>query len=129
MDERRNGGNGNRPSTPPPPLDLTVGTQGPLATMTMGGELDLFSIPELEGAVRHLNLGDAKTLVVDLTDVTFVDSSVIAWLVRTHEHAHRWDCTLVAVIPRDTEVDRIVSVTRIDEVVTVARDAHGVASS
>jgi anti-sigma B factor antagonist len=49
----------------------------------LAGELDLATVPELDRASAGLHVnGGGGTVVVDLARASFVDSSVIAWLLR-----------------------------------------------
>jgi anti-anti-sigma factor len=51
--------------------------------LSLAGELDLAAVAELDRAAAGLHTnGGGATTVVDLTRVSFVDSSVIAWLLR-----------------------------------------------
>jgi anti-anti-sigma factor len=52
--------------------------------LSLAGELDLAAVAELDRAAAGLraNGAAATTTVVDLTRASFVDSSVIAWLLR-----------------------------------------------
>jgi anti-anti-sigma factor len=52
--------------------------------LSLAGELDMAAVAELDRAAAglHANGAAATTTVVDLTRASFVDSSVIAWLLR-----------------------------------------------
>jgi anti-anti-sigma factor len=51
--------------------------------LSLAGELDLAAVAELDRAAAGLQAnGGGATRVVDLTRASFVDSSVIAWLLR-----------------------------------------------
>jgi anti-anti-sigma factor len=49
--------------------------------VALRGEHDLVTIPSLDRQTQHV-WPQCKIAVVDLTDVTFIDSSVISWLLR-----------------------------------------------
>jgi anti-anti-sigma factor len=53
------------------------------AQLSLAGELDLAAVAELDRAAAALHAnGGGQTIVVDLARASFVDSSVIAWLLR-----------------------------------------------
>jgi anti-sigma B factor antagonist len=68
---------------------LELETSGPrpgVAVLSVRGELDTLTAPELDTALRELVAGPATTPVVDLSGVTFLASSGLAVLIRA---AHR----------------------------------------
>lgn len=56
-------------------FQLTTDADDARARVTVAGELDLVSAPELEQTLRHLRLAPAGDVVLDLREVTFIDSS------------------------------------------------------
>jgi anti-sigma B factor antagonist len=80
--------------------------------LAVGGELDLYSAPELRDELAALP-EDARCLVVDLTAMTFVDSAGIAALLVAARRlrAHGGTMTLVVEDPR---VLRVLEVTGLD---------------
>ena len=52
------------------------------ALVTIGGELDMKTISELEAAVEPILSGNPARLVIDVSGVSFADSSAIALWVR-----------------------------------------------
>ena len=54
-----------------------------VTVLSLEGDLDLSMVEQFETAVRGLP-DDAKVVVLDLTDLRFVDSSGIHAIVRTH---------------------------------------------
>ncbi len=60
---------------------------GATAQVTASGELSLDSAAALQEAAGHAGVDTAETLVVDLTAVTFADSSAIATLLRLARRA------------------------------------------
>ncbi len=74
------------PSSPPPaadapPLDVDVSATGYGAIVTIAGELDLATAPRVRAALASEVLEQAEEVVIDLTDVTFMDSSGLAELL------------------------------------------------
>jgi anti-sigma B factor antagonist len=54
---------------------------GDALVLSLAGELDLADAPALREALRRAAERSPKRLVVDLTDVTFVDSTILGALV------------------------------------------------
>jgi anti-anti-sigma factor len=62
---------------------ITVDDTGSLATVTPSGDLDLATTPDFaEVITRALTMPGIITLVIDLSDVGFLDSSGISELLR-----------------------------------------------
>ena len=59
-----------------------------LVVVTVTGELDLSNRDELAAAAIGL-LDDAKKVVIDLSDVTFLDSAAMSALVKIRQEADR----------------------------------------
>ncbi len=56
-------------------LDVCTITRGDEATVFFDGELDLFTAPALERELTREELSDARSVIVDLERVDFVDLS------------------------------------------------------
>jgi anti-anti-sigma factor len=69
--------------------------------VSLGGEIDMSAIPELEGVLR-LAQANANTVWVDLHDVSFMDSSGIAMLVRAQQRTVEHDNDLFVLRPSAT---------------------------
>ncbi|MFE9751674.1 STAS domain-containing protein [Saccharothrix saharensis] len=75
---------------PPTPRPSTV-TDGDVAIVRIGGEVDMSNSDDLRGSCVDALDGGAGVLVVDLSEVTFFASSGIAALshLREHNSSHR----------------------------------------
>lgn len=92
-----------------------------VATIAIEGDLDMYTSPALEEL--FLGLGDGVThMLIDLTGVTFVDSSGISLLTQTARRLNRLGGQVVLAI--DTvSVRRIFEVTGLDQYFVIHRDA------
>jgi anti-sigma B factor antagonist len=70
------------PMTAGAPFDLSVDADGSAATISVRGDLDLASAPELSAACKKAIEQSPETLRIDLGDLTFLDSSGISVLVQ-----------------------------------------------
>ena len=64
-----------------PTFRCTVARDGDAATVVAEGEIDLASSPDLRSELQALLDGGVRTLVLDLSGVTFIDSSGLGVLV------------------------------------------------
>jgi anti-anti-sigma factor len=87
---------------------------GATAQVTIAGELCLESSSTLLDAASRAGVDTAQTLVVDLTAVTFADSSAIATLLRLARRAEAEDVHLV-VLAAPGPVLRLMDLTGVRE--------------
>jgi anti-sigma B factor antagonist len=83
-----------------------------------GGEIDLYTAPELERALTAPLTAGATQLVVDLTEATFVDSTVLHVLLRAAQHLDGAGGELIAVVP-DPNVRRVFEITGFDRLFSI----------
>ena len=88
---------------------------GEVARVT--GELDLATAPRLERLLEEREQ-PASTLVIDLSGVTFVDSSGVRVLVREARRAQEAG-TRLALVSEDPAVLRLLEITALTEMVPV----------
>jgi anti-anti-sigma factor len=84
--------------TEQPRFEISEQVQGATVRLTIAGELDLSTVPVL---ARHLDerLGEKpNTLTLDLSDLTFMDSSGLRQLIELDERA-RSDAWTLRLIP------------------------------
>lgn len=85
--------------------------------LAVSGEIDMASAPEFEEALAEAIGASAKGLVVDLTHVSFMDSTGLNALVRAFER-HRWADRGFAVVSDDRRVTIMLEISRLDRVIT-----------
>jgi len=103
-------------------METTRQERNDVVTLALAGRLDAFHAPELREALAA-ELDDARTrLVVDLEDVSFVDSSGIAALVRAMKAARQkgGDVRLCGL---QAPVRIIFELTRLDKAFEILPDA------
>ena len=97
------------------PLDITmISTTGAAHVVSLGGEVDMLARPAFEHAIEPQRSVDA--VVVDLSDVTFIDSSGFR-VIHAASTRHR----VLVVVPPASRVARAVAVSGLAEVV----ELHG----
>jgi anti-sigma B factor antagonist len=81
------------------PFGCTVHRRLHVSAIDLEGELDLAARATLEDAiVTAVEPGPVQTVVVDMTRVTFADSTTLAWLVAAEARMQAAGGRLVAVI-------------------------------
>lgn len=86
--------------------------------VSLGGEVDMSNVPELEAALR-LAQANANTVWVDLHGVEFMDSSGIAMLVRAQQRTAQHDNELCVLRP-SAPVLRLLEMCGLDRALTLA---------
>lgn len=71
-------------------MNITHETQGVAAIFTVAGQVDMHTSPNLRGHLRKALDGKASPLVVDLTSVSFIDSSGLATLIEALQAVGRY---------------------------------------
>ena len=98
------------------------------AVVRLGGEHDLSSAAQLNQALGEL-IAEQRSVVVDLTGTTFVDSSILAALLEARERSAEAGLELGLWMPDATEpaVRRVVELTGLGDAVTT-EEPGGVAT-
>jgi anti-sigma B factor antagonist len=86
--------------------------------LTLSGEVDLSQSPALRKALMEL-MFDRKAVVVDLSGVTYIDSSGIAGLVEAYQSARK-NATRFTLAAMSDPVRRVLQLARLDRVFAIA---------
>jgi anti-sigma B factor antagonist len=95
------------------PISVTLErADPPTGVVTLIGEQDAYSAPRLENELALL-LDESLTVVIDLTDTTFVDSQTLSILLGARHRAQRDRIGFTLVLPPApyTQVHRILDIT------------------
>ena len=68
------------------PGATTLTREGDIWTLTLTGEHDLTTAKQLDEQMEHI-AASGTSVVIDLTQAQFIDSQVIAWLLRWWERS------------------------------------------
>ncbi len=86
---------------------------GSLGLVVVSGELDVATAPELRKLLDDLREnGETEDLLLDFSDVTFMDSSGIGVLVREH----RLRCAPLHIVVQASEVTTILRLTGLNRI-------------
>ncbi len=92
-------------------FDISISRHDGLCVVRMSGELDLASSERLSALLAELS---EATVVVDLSELTFIDSSGIAALVAAKDRLQSAGRDLVLTRPQPN-VDRVLEMTGLEE--------------
>ncbi len=70
-------------------LAISSRRQGSVHTLSLAGELDLATAGAVEEALAHAEATDAKSIVVDLSAVSFIDSTGVRLVLCAHARSLR----------------------------------------
>ncbi len=86
-----------------------------VGVVTLAGEIDIYAAPDFkEALVTGIDAG-ARRMIVDLTDVTFIDSTALGVLVSGARRVRPRDGNL-DVVCTDENIIRIFEITGLDRV-------------
>ena len=95
---------------------MTTAQRDGRAVVTATGELDAHSAPALQAQVEPLTAQQNASLVIDLTDVGFIDSTGLGVLVTTLKHVREVDGRLDVVVT-SPRVLKVLAITGLDVVI------------
>lgn len=95
--------------------DLRIETRadGPVAALVLTGEFDLAGVQAFEDEIGKLEAAAPSVVVVDLSDLAFMDSSGLRALVMADQRA-RTAGRRLAIVPGPPEVKRVFEITQLD---------------
>jgi anti-sigma B factor antagonist len=106
---------GSEVADAPVTLELTVADDDGETVVTAAGELDINTAPELREQLARLVNEGARQIVVDLTKVSFVDSTALSVLVSALKRLRQagGDLELASPNPSVRRVFEITGLTRL----------------
>jgi anti-anti-sigma factor len=104
-------------------LDLSTTSKGWCAVVKVEGEIDLDSAGDLSDAALAAMQEIGPSLILDLSGVTFMDSTGLKVLLAVHKRAELAGGRLVLAAPTRS-VNRVVSITGLDQTFVVCDDVE-----
>ncbi len=84
----------------------------------VSGEVDMYTAPQLKERLLDLIDGGAKRIVVDLSAVTFIDSTALGVLIGGVRRVHGAGGAMSLVVT-SRAVERVLSITGLDRVFSI----------
>jgi len=107
------------------PLDVTSEQRGDQVLVAIAGELDIVNAPELETQLAATDANLADTLILDLREVEFIDSTGLRALIAANERARSAGHRLV-IVRGAKAVDRLLNLTQLDQRLEIVDDPDAV---
>lgn len=98
-----------------PYLTIEVMSAPEAHTIVLSGEVDLLGTPQIEAALKDAHDADAELIVIDLRNLTFIDSSGLHALATGHQLSRARGQEL-RIIPGPANVQRLFELTGMNEV-------------
>jgi anti-sigma B factor antagonist len=96
------------------PLKLQMVQDGETSVLRLSGELDLSNVTAVERVLQSALADGSSRIVIDLTDLSFIDSTGIALLVTTTA-AGNGDGRIAVVPSQAAAVNRVLELTGVAE--------------
>ena len=108
-------------------MDLQLATrhEGDVTIVSVLGEVDVFTAPGLDGELDALVADGSARLVIDMSEVSFLDSTGLGVLVKVLKHAREAGGWLHLVVTSD-RIRKIFEITGLDASIPIfdtAQDA------
>ena len=94
------------------------------AFIRLEGEFDLSCEDRFHAEVARITAWQPGTVVLDLRDLTFIDSRGLRMVLEL-DGASRQRGFELALVQADGQVQRVLSITGLDRLLSLARPAHG----
>jgi anti-sigma B factor antagonist len=100
--------------------DVHVEDAGPeVAILVVGGEVDFEVSPQLRARIMRAIKAGRRRLILDLSDVTFIDSTAIGVLAGAVERLDELGGGSLSVVSTHEKVIQIFEITGLESVITV----------
>jgi anti-sigma B factor antagonist len=95
-------------------LDVRTEDRDGLVHVVLVGELDLSTVAKVQEELRRVEESEPSTVVIDLSKLTFLDSTGLRCIVTADERARAAGRRIVVVRGPDP-VQRVFSITRLED--------------
>ncbi len=99
-----------------------------LVQVVLRGELDLSTVEKVENELGAVEASEAKLLVLDLSGLSFLDSTGLRLMVSADQRAQK-DGRRLVIVKGPEPVQRVFSITKLDEALEMVDDLSEVAGS
>jgi anti-anti-sigma factor len=106
-------------------LDVRTEDRNGLVHVALVGELDLSTVAKVQEELRRVEASSPPTLVVDLSKLTFLDSTGLRCIVTADERA-RSEGRRIVIVRGPNAVQRVFAITRLDDRLDMVDDAGAI---
>jgi anti-anti-sigma factor len=104
-----------RPEAAPVPFGVSVSLQGTTMTVALRGEWDLAQQPTMRAATSDVLQSCPETVVLDLTRLSFIDSTGVRGVIDLHKRSEQQNVHLV-IVPGPPAVQRVFELLGLTEI-------------
>jgi anti-anti-sigma factor len=108
-------------------LEVESDERDGLVHVSLRGELDLSTVGKVDDELQNVEGAAPKVVLLDLSNLTFLDSTGLRCVVRADERAREEGRRLV-VVKGPEAVQRVFEITRLEERLELVDDASAVSS-
>ncbi len=90
-------------------LTMSSERNGPVHTLRLSGDLDLATTSRVEAELKRVEASDAQTIVIDLSDVAFINSTGVHLLVDAQLRS-RADANGLTLLRGSPTVQRVLQI-------------------
>ncbi len=102
-------------------LNIRTVRDGDVCTVTLQGELDVYTTPQFKAELKSPACHRCKCLVIDLDGLTFMDSSGLGAMIGALHRSRSHDGT-VRIVCKQEGILRLFHITRLDETFAIFSD-------
>ena len=95
-----------------------IDRRGGASVIALRGEADIYSAPELRRLVDEALVMGERAVVVDLTETSFVDSTVLGILTAARKRLAA-EGGVISVVCRDRNIRKVFEVTGLDRIIAI----------
>jgi anti-anti-sigma factor len=103
-------------------LEVRTDDRNGLVHVALVGELDLSTVAKVQEELRRVEANSPPTLVMDLSKLTFLDSTGLRCIITADERA-REEGRRVVIVRGPDPVQRVFAITRLEERLEMVDDA------
>ena len=103
------------------PFGVTIEQRGSAVHVMLDGELDISTAQQLEDDLRRIEAERPALIVLDLQQLSFMDSTGLRLLIMADARAREEDRRL-AIVRGNEMVHRVMRLTRLDERLDIVED-------
>jgi anti-anti-sigma factor len=106
-------------------LDVRTEDRNGLVHVALVGELDLSTVAKVQDELRRIEAAAPATMVVDLSKLTFLDSTGLRCIITADERA-REEGRRVVIVRGPDPVQRVFAITRLEDRLEIVDDVGAV---
>jgi stage II sporulation protein AA (anti-sigma F factor antagonist) len=100
-------------------LTVRSDREGEIHTIRLAGEVDLATADPVQRELERAEQSDAASIVLDLSQVTFMDSTGVRLLVTAHARS-RADANRLTMLRGGPQVQRVIQLSGVDKLLPFA---------